>query len=108
MTALLDWSECACPVRRYVPELARVPVQYIYEPWKAPIDVQERANCIIGKDYPAPMVNHLDAAARNKNNMKELRRILEKAPPHCCPSSEEEIRRFMWLNDDTESEVSTS
>nr|ABB52818.2 cryptochrome 1 [Sesamia nonagrioides] len=110
--ALLDSGECACPVRlgqrldpsgeyvrRYVPELTRMPVEYIYEPWKAPIDVQERASCIIGKDYPAPVVNHLVAAQRNKNAMKELRHILQKAPPHCCPSSEDEIRQFMWLNE---------
>ncbi|KAH9632067.1 hypothetical protein HF086_015271 [Spodoptera exigua] len=130
--ALLDSGECACPVRlgqrldpsgeyvrRYVPELARMPVEYIYEPWKAPIDVQERASCIIGKDYPDPVVNHLVAAQRNRNAMKwlsrsvagrlqkdkwfdivgELRHILQKAPPHCCPSSEDEIRQFMWLNE---------
>lgn len=110
--ALLDSGECACPVRlgqrldpsgeyvrRYVPELARVPTEYIYEPWKAPLDVQERANCIIGKDYPAPVVNHIVAAQRNRNAMEELRMLLEKAPPHCCPSSEDEIRQFMWLNE---------
>lgn len=43
---------------------------YSYEPWKAPIDVQERASCIIGKDYPAPVVNHIVAAQRNRNAMQ--------------------------------------
>ncbi|XP_028166894.1 cryptochrome-1-like isoform X2 [Ostrinia furnacalis] len=111
--ALLDSGACACPVRlgqrldpsgeyvrRYVPELARVPGDYIYEPWKAPIEVQERANCIIGRDYPAPVVNHLAAAQRNRNAMKELREMLQKAPPHCCPSSDDEIRQFMWLSEE--------
>ncbi|KAL0841551.1 hypothetical protein ABMA28_015216 [Loxostege sticticalis] len=111
--ALLDSGACADPVRlgqrldpsgeyvrRYVPELGRMPGEYIYEPWKAPIEVQERASCIIGKDYPAPMVNHLVAAQRNRNAMKELRDLLQKAPPHCCPSSENEIRQFMWLNEE--------
>lgn len=110
--ALLDSGECACPVRlgqrldpsgeyvrRYVPELARMPVDYIYEPWKAPLDIQSRANCIIGKDYPGPMVDHNVAAQRNSNAMKELRQMLQKAPPHCCPSSEEEIRQFMWITE---------
>jgi deoxyribodipyrimidine photo-lyase len=45
-------------IRRYVPELAGVPDEYIHEPWKMPIDFQGKANCIIGKDYPAPIVDH--------------------------------------------------
>ena len=49
-------------VRRWLPELAGVPDQFIHEPWKAPGDVQRQAGCIIGKDYPRPIVDH--AAAR--------------------------------------------
>jgi deoxyribodipyrimidine photo-lyase len=45
-------------VRYYVPELARVPDRFIHEPWKMPIDVQRRSGCIIGMQYPAPVVNH--------------------------------------------------
>ena len=49
-------------VRRYVPELARVPLEHLPEPWTMPIDVQRAAGCRIGVDYPAPIVDH--AAAR--------------------------------------------
>lgn len=28
------------------------PSKYIYEPWTAPLSVQQKAGCIIGKDYP--------------------------------------------------------
>lgn len=45
-------------VRRYVPELKNVPDDYIQEPWKMPEDVQRGAKCIIGKDYPKPIVDH--------------------------------------------------
>jgi hypothetical protein len=31
-----------------------MPKEYIYEPWTAPLSVQEKARCIIGKDYPKP------------------------------------------------------
>jgi deoxyribodipyrimidine photo-lyase len=48
-------------VRRHVPELAAVPDDYLAEPWTMPPDVQERAGCIIGRDYPAPIVDHLQA-----------------------------------------------
>ncbi|XP_046452816.1 cryptochrome-1-like [Daphnia pulex] len=35
-------------IRRYVPELANFEFECIHEPWKAPIDIQRTANCIIG------------------------------------------------------------
>ncbi len=51
-------------VRRWVPELARVPDAYVHEPWTMPPDVQAAAGCVIGRDYPAPIVDH--AAARER------------------------------------------
>lgn len=35
-----------------------MPKSYLLEPWKAPEAVQKKANCIIGKDYPSPIVDH--------------------------------------------------
>ena len=49
-------------VRRYVPELREVPDAYLAEPSTMPEDVQLQAGCVIGRDYPAPIVDH--AAAR--------------------------------------------
>jgi len=48
-------------VRRYVPELARVPKEYLAEPWTMPRDVQRRSGCEIGRDYPEPVVDHAQA-----------------------------------------------
>ena len=48
-------------VRRYVPELERVPDEYLSEPWTMPAEVQQAAGCIIGSDYPAPLVDHAQA-----------------------------------------------
>lgn len=45
-------------VRRYVPELASVPTRYIHEPHKMPPAEQVRAGVQIGRDYPAPVVDH--------------------------------------------------
>ncbi|HYH75437.1 MAG TPA: deoxyribodipyrimidine photo-lyase [Candidatus Saccharimonadales bacterium] len=44
--------------RRYVPELATVQDKYIAEPWKMSAEEQQAAGCVIGKDYPAPVVDH--------------------------------------------------
>ena len=51
-------------VRRYLPELCDVPDRYLSEPWRMPDAVQRQAGCIIGSDYPRPIVNH--AAARRE------------------------------------------
>jgi deoxyribodipyrimidine photo-lyase len=50
-------------VRRYLPELARVPDRYLSEPWTMPAGVQAAAGCTIGHDYPAPIVDHGKARA---------------------------------------------
>ena len=48
-------------VRRHVPELRDVPDEYLAEPWTMPAEVQERCGCVIGQDYPEPIVEHADA-----------------------------------------------
>ncbi len=48
-------------VRRWIPALANVPARYIHEPWTMPEEVQREAGCVIGRDYPAPIVDHATA-----------------------------------------------
>jgi deoxyribodipyrimidine photo-lyase len=45
-------------IRRYLPELAGVSDKYVHAPWKMPADEQQRSGCVIGRDYPAPIVDH--------------------------------------------------
>ncbi|MGX6448790.1 cryptochrome/photolyase family protein, partial [Patulibacter sp. S7RM1-6] len=45
-------------VRRWVPELARVPAERLTEPWRMGPLEQGAAGCVIGEDYPAPIVDH--------------------------------------------------
>ncbi len=51
-------------IRRWLPELANVPDKFINEPWLMPDELQRQAACRIGKDYPAPMVDHAVARER--------------------------------------------
>lgn len=45
-------------VRRWVPELRDVPATRIFEPWTMTDEEQEQAGCVIGEDYPRPVVDH--------------------------------------------------
>lgn len=45
-------------IRYFIPELQHFPKEYIYSPWMAPLDVQRRARCMVGQDYPHPVVDH--------------------------------------------------
>ena len=60
-------------VQKYLPVLADMPVEYIYEPWTAPLSVQQKAKCVIGKDYPERIVIHEVVSVRNANEMNRIK-----------------------------------
>ena len=63
-------TKLATFVRHWVPELKDFPSKYIYEPHLAPISVQESAGCLIGRDYPMPIVDRKIAARENLAKFK--------------------------------------
>ncbi|XP_028649658.1 cryptochrome-2 [Erpetoichthys calabaricus] len=80
-----QFFHCYCPVgfgrrtdpsgnfiRHYIPKLKDFPNRYIYEPWNAPDTVQKAARCIIGIDYPKPMISHAEASRLNIERMKQI------------------------------------
>lgn len=51
-------------VRRYVPEISKLPQAYLNAPWTAPKDVLAAAGVSLGTTYPHPIVDH--SRARDK------------------------------------------
>ena len=51
-------------VRRFVPELARLPNRYVHAPWTAPEAVLAQAGVALGRDYPRPVIDLAEGRAR--------------------------------------------
>jgi deoxyribodipyrimidine photo-lyase len=45
-------------IRRYLPELAGCDDRHIHAPWRMTPGEQRKAGVVIGRDYPAPIVDH--------------------------------------------------
>jgi deoxyribodipyrimidine photo-lyase len=45
-------------IREHCPELQGFSNKTIHAPWEASMEEQKKAKCIVGTDYPAPIVNH--------------------------------------------------
>lgn len=58
----------------WVPELARVPLPLLAEPWRMARSQQISYGCEIGKHYPAPIVDERSALAQARERLYALRR----------------------------------
>ena len=61
-------------VKKWVPELNKVPSKFIHKPWVMEIKYQEAIKTIIGKDYPQPIVIHEKARASALEAFKTLKK----------------------------------
>lgn len=58
--------------RKFIPELANLPNKYLFKPWDAPMDVLNKANITLGKDYPQPIVDIAISRQRALNALAEM------------------------------------
>ena len=65
-------KQCFSPCRKYVPEVKDLPMDYVFEPWKAPECVQQAAGCLLGTHYPLPVVDHEEQRRVCVQRLKEI------------------------------------
>lgn len=61
-------------IRRWLPELAAVPVVHLHMPWQMSDAEQHRANCRLGTDYPLPLLDYAEAAKQARDRVWALRK----------------------------------
>lgn len=62
-------------VKRWCPELSKVPSKWVHKPWKAPLDVLSASGVELGKNYPNPLVDHSFARVRALGALESIKGI---------------------------------
>lgn len=60
-------------VRRWLPNLRKVPDAWLFEPWRMPADLQARCGVYVGREIPEPLVDLADATRAAKARVYSLR-----------------------------------
>ena len=61
-------------IRAWIPELAAVPLDYLHEPHRMPPLVQQMCGVVVGRDYPAPIVDNVTAMRAARDRIWAVRR----------------------------------
>jgi deoxyribodipyrimidine photo-lyase len=84
-------------VRRWCPELAKLPEKWIHQPANAPSEILRVANVVLGQTYPKPAVNHADARNAALESFAQIRGSQALTLP-CIAQSSMVLLRFCRNN----------
>ncbi|KAJ9692551.1 hypothetical protein PVL29_011548 [Vitis rotundifolia] len=93
-------------IRHFLPILKDMPKEYIYEPWTAPPSIQAKAKCIIGKDYPKPVVCHDSAIKECKRKLAEAYALNKRLDGSVTEEDLKKLRRKLEEDENPESNTS--
>ena len=62
-------------IKRYVPQLAGLSAKAVHAPWLAKPGELSAAGCVLGRDYPMPIVDHATARALTLQRYRVIRKV---------------------------------
>jgi deoxyribodipyrimidine photo-lyase len=62
-------------IRRYLPQLAKLPTKVLHAPWLASAEVLATCSVVLGKTYPEPVVSHEAARALTLQRYAVVKKI---------------------------------
>jgi deoxyribodipyrimidine photo-lyase len=65
-------------IRRWVPELAAVPAAHVHTPWTMSSSQQRESGCVLGEDYPLPIIDHAMIRERTLRAYRAAREAYER------------------------------
>lgn len=60
-------------IKKYVPELSKLPVEFLAAPWLAPPEILVESDVILGKNYPTPIVDFNESRERALAGYRSLK-----------------------------------
>jgi deoxyribodipyrimidine photo-lyase len=64
-------------VKKYCPELSKLPKKFIHKPWEAPKEILKACGIELGKDYPQPIVDLKESRNRALDAFAQLKALHE-------------------------------